>query len=341
MSATLSQMMIDRMNQRMLERRLAAKRTGRPVDPRSTMTGVPKPAADTNAAVRFKSTGTRIKVVPIVREFGGPPAQQEQLRTMVTGILDGWDRETAAGGMKNDLALAFAAFTAFSVAAYRGQPLPPDDKLLELRNLFAEAMVASGNLGSITDRQKQEMHEILIIFGTLAYSGWSEAVRTGDAASADAFKKLGAANLQTVLGIKPDDISIGPEGLNFRGPGAVPGDPAPNASGPGDVIHAGQLVADFEANEVAANMKYAGKRTRVVGRVNSIDIESDGRTSLTFRSTITSYGMAKCYFDGSQHVKLSLLKGNDEVMVIGSVRGLGGGWAGAKAYVLLEKCEVQ
>jgi hypothetical protein len=49
---------------------------------------------------------------------------------------------------------------------------------------------------------------------------------------------------------------------------------------------AGKLVIDFEGNEVRANQMYSGKRIRVNGTVNSIDILTDGRMTLTFHSPI-------------------------------------------------------
>jgi tRNA_anti-like len=67
--------------------------------------------------------------------------------------------------------------------------------------------------------------------------------------------------------------------------------PAPRAQStpraqPSDIatMHAAELVKEFETNEVRANQAYAGKRVRVHGTVNNIEVEKDGRIVLTFKS---------------------------------------------------------
>src|SRR6185369_6946284 len=54
-------------------------------------------------------------------------------------------------------------------------------------------------------------------------------------------------------------------------------------------INAGKLVLEFEGNEVRANQMYGGKRARINGTVNSIDIQKDGRLTLTFHSPAGGY----------------------------------------------------
>src|SRR4029077_10019466 len=59
----------------------------------------------------------------------------------------------------------------------------------------------------------------------------------------------------------------------------------PADSGPASIsIHAGKLVMEFEGNEVRANQLYGGKRVRVNGTVNSIQVLNDGGSALTFHS---------------------------------------------------------
>lgn len=345
-SASISRMIIDRMNQRMLEKRLAAKKgAGAPANPATPER--PSPPTAEITAVRFKSTGTRIKVTSIARELGGTSAEQAQMRAMLNGLLDTWDQEAAKKGMKNDLALAFAGFISMSASTYREIDLPSDEKVLELRNMIAEALVSGGGMKNVADRQKQEMYEVLAIFGTLAYSGWNQAKQAGDSASAAIYKQLAQKNLETVLGVDADKITFDENGLVLEGgaeaPPSAPADPAAGGTDavPGGAIPAGQLVADYEGNEVGANLRYGGKRITIYGSVNSIEVEKDGRVSLTFRSSINSYGNAKCYFNKSQSTALARFKSNDQATVTGTVKGYGGGWDGAKVYVILENCVVQ
>ena len=104
-------------------------------------------------------------------------------------------------------------------------------------------------------------------------------------------------------------------------------------------IHAGKLVIDFEGNEVRANQMYGGKRVRVNGTVNTIKVQEDGATVLTFHSPAMGYAMTQCYFNKSQSSQLAELSGGQEAIVEGTVRGLGGGLNG-KGYVIVENCIV-
>jgi len=114
----------------------------------------------------------------------------------------------------------------------------------------------------------------------------------------------------------------------------------PADSGPASIsISAGKLVMEFEGNEVRANQLYGGKRARVNGTVNSIEVLSDGGSALTFHSPAGGYAQTQCRFDKSQSSRLAELSGGQEAIVEGTVRGIGGG-LGGRSFVLLEDCIV-
>lgn len=114
----------------------------------------------------------------------------------------------------------------------------------------------------------------------------------------------------------------------------------PADSGPASIsIHAGKLVMEFEGNEVRANQLYGGKRVRVNGTVNSIEVLSDGGSALTFHSPAGGYAQTQCRFDKSESSRLAELSGGLEATVEGTVRGIGGG-IGGKGFVMLEDCIV-
>lgn len=105
-------------------------------------------------------------------------------------------------------------------------------------------------------------------------------------------------------------------------------------------MNAGSLVTEFERNEVSAYQLWVGKRVRINGVVNSIDVKQDGRIALTFKSTRSAYGNARCYFDKSQSARVAALSAHQEATVEGTVRGWEGGYSGAKVFVELGDCTV-
>jgi len=111
-------------------------------------------------------------------------------------------------------------------------------------------------------------------------------------------------------------------------------------AGPASIsINAGKLVMEFEGNEVRANQLYGGKRARVNGTVNSIEVLKDGGSALTFHSPAGGYAQTQCRFDKSESSRLAELSGGREATVEGTVRGIGGG-IGGKGFVTLEDCIV-
>jgi tRNA_anti-like len=105
-------------------------------------------------------------------------------------------------------------------------------------------------------------------------------------------------------------------------------------------MHAAGLVKEFENNEIRANQTYIGKRVRITGTVNSIEINRAGQIVLTFKSSITTSRMARCYFGPSQSSRVGVLNAHEQATVEGTVKGLGDGFDNSKAYLVLEHCTV-
>ena len=105
-------------------------------------------------------------------------------------------------------------------------------------------------------------------------------------------------------------------------------------------MHAAALVREFENNEIRANQTYIGKRVRITGTVNTIVINSAGQIVLTFKTSITTYNMARCYFPKSQSSRVAALNAHVEATVEGTVKGLGDGFDNSKAFLVLENCIV-
>lgn len=117
---------------------------------------------------------------------------------------------------------------------------------------------------------------------------------------------------------------------------APPSQPSINAV----TMHAAALVKEFENNEIHALETYGGKRVRINGTVNSIEIDRAGRIVLTFKSSITTYNMARCYFPRSQSSRVAALRAHEPATVEGTVKGLGDGFDNTKAFLVLEDCLV-
>jgi hypothetical protein len=339
--ATITKTITDRMARRNRERRPA---TARRSSASSTARTSSQPVAKLNeTSVLFRPTGTQLKTREIANliDAGNP-----QVFKLLTALLEEFDKGARAAGHPNDLALALSFFLATNASVYHDGGQPADPPMVELRDMIAAALVEDNALNGVTDRKKQEMYEALVIFTGFALATYEEGKQGGNVETVKISQQLAGQNLLAVIGISPDKITFTDQGgLNIEAelaPAiATMTQSAPEPIGPqyvpAETIDAGKLVIDFEGNEVRANQMYGGKRIRVNGTVNSIDILKDGRITLTFHSPAMGYAHTRCYFNKSQSSRLAELQGGQAAMVEGTVRGLGGGLDG-KGYVELENC---
>jgi tRNA_anti-like len=295
-----------------------------------------------DGSVRFRSTGTQLKTREIANVISPGDAQ---VFTLLTTILQAFDKKAQEVGRPNDLALALSFFFATNASVYHDAGEPADPPVLELRDTIAATLVETNALNGVTDRKKQEMYEALVIYTGLALATYQEG-KGGNPESLKIARQLAGQNLQAVIGISPDKISFNDQGLSIESePGAAVAlttqsspEPTNPEGAPAETVNAGKLVIDFEGNEVRANQMYGGKRIRVNGTVNSIDILTDGKMTLTFHSPAMGYAHTRCYFNRSQSSRLAQLSGGQEAIVEGTVRGFSVN--PARGYVELENCIV-
>jgi hypothetical protein len=193
---------------------------------------------------------------------------------------------------------------------------------------------------------------------TVSAEGWTLTVGgsqidfQGNKALAFLSVVSGYGKAVSVLGILSDDtylpqlqafvgsVEVDKSAAKLAPPAIEPALPATQALAGAEPMHAAALVKEFESNEIHAIETYRGKRVRIKGTVNSIEIDRAGRIVLTFKSSVTTYGHARCYFPKSQSARVGALKAHEEATVEGTVRGLGDGFDNTKAFLVLENCLV-
>jgi len=323
-------------------RRRLEKNLGATHSSTGSATGTPSSVAKLNdASLHFRSTGAELKTREIANliDAGNP-----QVVTIMSTILQEYEKAARAAGKPNDLALALSFFFATNASVYHDAGVPADPKMMELRDTIAAALVEGNAFSNVSDRQKQEIYETLVLFTGFALAVYQEG-KGGSAESLKIGQQLAGQNLLAVTGISPDKISFTDQGLSIeKEPSAAPAtatqpstQPTRSQNAPMATVHAGKLVIDFEGNEVRANQVYVGKGVRINGTVNSIEILKDGRIALTFHSPAAGYAHTRCFFNKSQSSQLAEMRGGQEVIVEGTVRGFSDS---LKRYVEVENCIV-
>ena len=345
-SASIGNIINDRIWERMRAKARARRKSGNSSSANSSESGrriadpepTKKSAAHIAAATRFRSTGTQLTTRALANASGNTPEEKEQMFKIMGAALTLYETEARRLGRPNDFALALAVALAVNSNVYNGKPEPQEARLLEIADAIGELMAEDDVFGGITDKQKQEMYESMVIFTMLVQAGAMEAKQNADATEAETYRALAGKVLQNISGMPPEKIRLDADSASTAADNSTPQreELAANAA----PMHAAALVKEFESNEVRANQLYVGKRMRIVGTVNSIEIDNDGKIILTFKSSVSTYNNARCYFSKSQSARVASLNANEQATVEGTVRGLGGGWEGAKAFLVLENCIV-
>jgi hypothetical protein len=119
-------------------------------------------------------------------------------------MFSAYETEAARKGYPNDWALAFVSYVMLNSDVYHGvteKMTIPFGQNIGLRDVVAEYATDHGIFKNVTDRQKQELYELLLITGGLTYDLYQNALKEKNAAEIEGLKLDAAANLKRA-GIK-------------------------------------------------------------------------------------------------------------------------------------------
>jgi len=163
------------------------------------------PAYRRYPAVQFKSTGTRVTLQEYLDALVGTPQDKAEAKELVLKNFKEYESEAAAKGYPNDWALAYVSFVGLNSHVYNGkteQLILPFEQNIGLRDVVAEYATDHGIFNNVTDRKKQELYEVLVMFGGLTYRLYEKALRENNFEELKQLKLAAAQNLKLV-GINP------------------------------------------------------------------------------------------------------------------------------------------
>jgi hypothetical protein len=180
------------------------------LDSRSRSSGqaptAPVTPAQMNAAVQFRSTGTRLMTQKFADGLGDMYKQDKtEMKEMISAMVDRYEAEAAAKGLRNDLALALVSYIALNRRVYNGATeklAHPFEQNTGLRDAIAEYAAQSGTFNKMTDRQKQEMYEALVMVAVFTHYMHELANKSNHAQAQKEIKHIAKGNLKSI-GINP------------------------------------------------------------------------------------------------------------------------------------------
>lgn len=162
--------------------------------------------AQMNQAVQFKPTGTRMMTQKFADGLGDKfKLDKTELNGMLSTILDKYDSEAKARGYSGDLALALGSYIALNSRVYAGskeQPTLTYDQNPELRDAVAKYAAQDGVFNNMSNRQRQEMYEALVMVGVFTHLLYETAQKSGNPETQKIIKNMAKQNLKSI-GITP------------------------------------------------------------------------------------------------------------------------------------------
>ena len=144
-----------------------------------------------------------------------------QERQYIEGVLSKCltfytDTAKQKGVPLNDVALALNYYISTNYFVYslgRG-PTPP--QMSATRDLIRTNMVQDQAFRQMSDRQKQEAYETLIVLAGFVDMGYGTSKNSGDTYAAEQFREMAKHNLETLLGVPIDRIHFTNDGLELN-----------------------------------------------------------------------------------------------------------------------------
>lgn len=163
------------------------------------------PAHDQYPAVQFKSTGTRLTLQEYLDSVQISPQEKAELKSLILEIFKQYETAAADKSYPNDWALALVSYIALNSRVYHGiteKPSIPFEQNLGLRDIVAKYAADNDIFKNVSDRQKQELYELLVMTGGLTHHFYTKAVNEKNAEELKTLKIQAEQHLKLV-GIKP------------------------------------------------------------------------------------------------------------------------------------------
>jgi hypothetical protein len=166
-------------------------------------------SANTNSPPRVGSSKALLKAREIANLLGSNAEEKEQLTQLFQLIWQEYEKETQRLGMdSNDLSLALSVFLTTNLNIYNDAPEAEDEQILALRDAITDILLQNKFYSTVTEAQKREMIETMIFFSGLTFLGYQDAKQSDNKKNLEVYRNLAGQNLQTVIGVPPNEIKI-------------------------------------------------------------------------------------------------------------------------------------
>lgn len=139
--------------------------------------------------------------------------QREDMTKLFEGLLKVYqDRSRQQNAPSNDLARTLSYALAVNYAYAREQEVSAAG-LAAMRGKLRTTLLSNASFKKLSNAQKQEMNDTLVILAHFVALGYDHCKEKGDQDGMAAYKRLANFNLKTLLNVDPSRIRLEKEGL--------------------------------------------------------------------------------------------------------------------------------
>ena len=211
-SASASVMIQGAINRKMLERSIANQRgrTGSAGAPNSSPAANQQSmrAASSYAMLRFRPVANSGVAKQMADALGNDAQERAGLLAIFQEVKKSYEAEAAKGGKSNNIAAALTFFLASASMAYHQTDAPSDSLTDALVDILQQEMSTAPEFKSMTDLEKQKMHDWLVVSGGFILAGYLDGVKTNDAKELNDYKELANQLVKLVLGTGVEKFNL-------------------------------------------------------------------------------------------------------------------------------------
>lgn len=131
-------------------------------------------------------------------------------------IKQAYEAEVAKEGKSNNLAAAMTFFITTNVAAYHQTDLPPDSAGESLFRDLQQTMSAAPEFARLSNAEKQQTHDWLVLMAGFVLTGYSDARQKGDRETMSNFSQLADYSMRLALGVEVGKMSLAGNSLSIE-----------------------------------------------------------------------------------------------------------------------------
>jgi hypothetical protein len=184
------------------------KRAGSKQPQQSVSAGTPKAAAATRGSGMFRPDPSVDTGRLLADALGSTPEEKTLIKNIYTATKDGYEKEAAAKGWKNNMAGGLVFFTVAAITVYHDAEEPSPAGLESYYRSVNASIDQIPGFESIPNREKQNFQNTMIGFGGMLIAVYTEGKQNNDPRTLAAAKKLAGVLIEMVLKTDVQNIKV-------------------------------------------------------------------------------------------------------------------------------------